>query len=208
MSDQNDSRSQPADHGGDHVFPESLFAFGREGEMERTARISDDGAYRYYLTRRWGPKAGYVVWVMLNPSTADGLVDDPTIRRCIGFTKGWGYDALAVVNLYALRSTDPKALLTHPSPVGHENHQHVKRWLNGADLAVAAWGAFTVPKHVERSDWQGRLARPSIESYCRDYGTPLRCLGTTKSGDPRHPLYVRGDVALQPYGPWEVADAR
>jgi len=160
----------------------------------RGATISDDGFYRYDLTRRWGLGAG-VTWVMLNPGTADAEQDNATVRRCMKFTRAWEYDCLVVVNLYAYRATDPKVLLTASDPLGPENMEIIRRRVQTSKLVIAAWGGFAEKVSFER-------ARPSIASIARRYGVPLACLGRTKSGAPRHPLYVRGDKALEPYGPW------
>lgn len=163
--------------------------------MERDAVLSDCSVYRYSLTRSWGG-GPYALWVMLNPSTADASQDDPTIRRCIGFTKSWGYRKLIVVNLFALRATDPAELLRHPSPHGPENVQTIRRHLVTAHVVVAAWGAH---RAVERRN------APSLVRLAEDQGKQVLCLGTTKAGAPRHPLYVKGDQRLVPWEPWEVA---
>lgn len=155
------------------------------------ARITPDGQYRYFLTRYWGQilsPVQRVTFVMLNPSTADATVDDPTIRRCIGFAKAWGYDGLAVVNLFAFRATKPKDLLTAPDPVGPENDRTVGFWATRADVVVAAWGA-SYPKAYK--PYVDRMAR----SLRQDYGAKV--LGLTANGDPRHPLYMHGDTRPQ-----------
>lgn len=113
---------------------------------------------------------------MLNPSTADGSVDDPTIRRCISFAKVWGFEALRVVNLFALRSTNPQALLTASDPVGPDNQVYLDKAFAECSLVVAAWGAHAAAKR--RGD---ALIRQFPE---------CRVLGKTKSGAPRHPLYL------------------
>ena len=154
------------------------------------ATISADQTYRYELGRSWsdGPLD---VWIMLNPSTATADVDDPTIRRCIGFSRGWGAGALAVVNLFALRSTDPKALLRHPDPIGPVNDEYIAEAASLADVeggrVIAAWGA-----HVMAAE-RGRQVRRVAGG--------LLALGMTKAGAPRHPLYVRGDAELSPWTP-------
>jgi hypothetical protein len=104
------------------------------------AELSPCRRYRYRLWRRWsdGPVVNFV---MLNPSTADAEQDDPTVRRCVGFAKSWGAGGLVVTNLYALRSTDPKALWTADDPVGPENAFHLGSGALGADTVVCAWGA-------------------------------------------------------------------
>lgn len=157
--------------------------------MTGEATIDPSGVYRYHLTRRWGeePPLGFV---MLNPSTADATADDPTIRRCIGFAKREGLGGIRVVNLYALRATDPDELWRHPDPFGPANAQHIRaavaeaRW-NSTPLIVA-WGAKAKPGRVA-------VVMPLLA------GADLRSLGVTAQGHPRHPLYVRGD---QPLLPW------
>jgi hypothetical protein len=168
--------------------------------MDRSADLSDDAVYRYTLTRRWGTGPS-IPWVMLNPSTADGDVDDPTIRRVVGFTRDAGYGACTVLNLFALRSTDPALLLRHPDPVGPENDLVIKATVRAHTtrppgdpqprFVVAAWGASVDDRHLAaraRAVLDGPLA-----------GVDVRCLGTTRSGQPRHPLYVPVVQPLQPY---------
>lgn len=148
--------------------------------VQRTARISEDEKYRYELSRVWNRSAPTQVWVMLNPSTADAELDDPTIRRCIGFSKRAGYGGITVLNLYALRATSPRDLLGHPDPEGPENISAWREVFEKMDIptAVAAWG---VPPKLR-------------SSQALSISAPIRwkCLGTTKDGHPRHPLYVRG----------------
>jgi hypothetical protein len=173
----------------------------------RDANLSVDGRYRYTLSRRWddqlsltGDRAAPVVWVMLNPSTADHQVDDPTIRRCVGFSRREGYTALTVVNLFALRASDPKELARADDPVGPGNDAAivgaVYEVLTDGGLVIAAWSAHQHPLMVER------IAR--VREIARECATPLRCLGHTKAGHPRHPLYVRGDAPLELLGGADV----
>ena len=140
-----------------------------------------DGDYRYHLTRRWGPKIDTVVWVMLNPSTADADVDDPTIRRCISFSAELGADSLRVVNLYAYRATDPKHLLAVEDPVGPMNNTVIRETLLAARAmrspVIGAWGVNA------RADRVSEFV--TIADECR---VPLHCLCITKSGMPLHPL--------------------
>lgn len=156
----------------------------------KAARISDCGLYRYGLVRRWSDEPA-LRFVMLNPSTADAKLDDPTIRRCIGFAKREGYGALIVLNLYAYRATDPKALLSCGDPVGPGNDNmlraHLRSSVGVGRPVIAAWGANA------KADRVGQVL-----DLCP--GVDWRCLGTTKDGHPRHPLYVRGDQALVPFG--------
>lgn len=170
--------------------------------MRRFAHV--DGPYRYLLQRDWwqrdnprGP-IDLVTFVMLNPSTADGQVDDPTIRRCIGFARREGAQRLTVVNLYALRATDPGELSAHPDPVGIGNDALLADVARDHDRfrTVVAWGA-----HKMATAERIRILADAATTA----GTTLWCLGTTKSGAPRHPLYVKAD---QPLVPWLLAARR
>lgn len=159
--------------------------------FDSTALLSPDGLYRYSLTRTWGARGGAVAtFVMLNPSTADAAIDDPTIVRCRNFAKSWGCQGLRVVNLYALRSTDPKGLWLAPDPVGPDNDEWLRSYASDAAVhgwpLVAAWGANAKPARVARV-----LALPGMGDLC--------ALGVTKSGAPRHPLYLQSDTALAPW---------
>lgn len=156
-----------------------------------TAWFSQDRAYRYLLTRRWGAPHRWMTFIMLNPSTADAFADDPTIRRCTGFAKREGCGGLDVVNLFALRATDPRHLRTSPDPVGPDNDEFITGHCQGA-LVVAAWGTGGTLKGRDRA-----VARLFAEA-----GADVRCLGVTGAGHPRHPLYVRADAPLIP---WEAS---
>jgi hypothetical protein len=147
--------------------------------VKRDAIISDCGRYRYALSRQWSEAPGVATFIMLNPSTADARVDDPTVKRCIGFAQAWGMGRLHVLNLYALRSTDPKGLWVVDDPVGPENDRHIAAH---AQLAaetgwplVAAWGANARPDRVAHV-----LRFPGMVA--------LTALGVTNSGSPKHPL--------------------
>lgn len=137
-------------------------------------------AYRYSLWREWIGGDGYVMFVGLNPSTADEKNDDPTIRRCVGFAQAWGFSALCMANLFAFRATDPKVMMQAADPVGPENDRWLRTLSDGASLVVAAWG--TDGSHLGRD-----------RVVCDVIGA-MDCLGFTKAGHPRHPLYVRSDV--------------
>lgn len=157
-----------------------------ELEASSAALLSDDGLYRYWLTRRWaeGPRA---LFVMLNPSTADAQVDDPTIRRCVGFAKGCGCGSLVVVNLYAYRATSPADMLAAADPVGPECDRWIESWAERVDgPRVVAWGANARPARVAEFRY---LTQPH----------EFDALGVTKDGQPRHPLYLRADSQLQPW---------
>lgn len=163
------------------------------GVAMSSATISADGLYRYDLSRRWddGPRA---CWVMLNPSTADAALDDPTIRRCIGFSRAAGMGALVVVNLYAYRATNPAELSNVADPGGPENPGALAWHTSRAAIVIAAWGAHAAAAAAPN--------RWGLFSHMADAGRRLWCLGTTRSGAPRHPLYVAGATPLQPYEPF------
>lgn len=157
------------------------------------AVMSGDGLYRYHLSRRWGdggPCARIATFVMLNPSTADASLNDPTITRCINFARSWDCEGLAVVNLYAFRATDPKGLWRTSDPVGPRNDDYLTDTAMRAKLLdgpiIGAWGANAKPDRVAEV-----LALPHMDR--------LSCLGTTKAGAPRHPLYLKGDTLPTPW---------
>jgi hypothetical protein len=157
------------------------------GDTSAGATFSHDRIYRYSLWRTWDLQKGRVLWIMLNPSTADEVELDPTVRRCIGFAKAWGYGGIEVCNIFALRSTDPKVLYSHPDPVGPDNDDAIT---NSADAArvVAAWGV------------HGALRGRGAElAKMFDGVVNLECLGVTKDRHPKHPLYVSGATELRPY---------
>lgn len=154
-----------------------------------TAHISDCGQYRYELTRDLPGTDAPLVFVMLNPSTADASVDDPTIRRCIGFAMRENAQRLIVVNLYAYRATDPRQLRVVRDPHGPENEATLRRHAVRSQRIVCAWGA-SVPN-------PGYAIRTA--NGLRHYGAKLYCLGRTQNGSPRHPLYVHSDAPLKPF---------
>ena len=128
--------------------------------MDDSAVVSQCGAYRWHLTRLVDNnifQGGRLLFVMLNPSTADAETDDPTLRRCIGYSRAWGYGGLAVVNLFGLRTTDPRELRRHADPVGRRNDDYVLAAIRSVDVfparagmnrppAPAAGGAGGVPR--------------------------------------------------------------
>lgn len=162
----------------------------RVGGIGKTAAISDCGRYRWWLHRSWSffDEKGFYVrgkgtccFVMLNPSTADGIQDDPTIRRCMRFAQDWGYDTLNVRNLFPFRATDPRELLRAADVTGGQRGDTELLTAMTNDLVIVAWGAF-VPFDRDLA------AMKLFECFP---GKPIHCLGLTKQGRPRHPLYVR-----------------
>lgn len=153
---------------------------------DATAVFSPDRTYRYALTRTWDDSHPPVVWIMLNPSTADAFKVDPTIRRCSRFSRSWGAGGLVVLNLFALRSTDPRNLRRHPDPVGPDNDLVIARHLfDIANPVICAWGThggLHARDHQVMALLQARHVHPL-------------CLGATNGGAPRHPLYVPNGTA-------------
>lgn len=155
-----------------------------------SATISDCGQYRYTLHRTLESPLRWVkpcLFIMLNPSTADAELDDPTIRRCLSFANREGCTKLTVVNLFALRSTDPTKLLVHEDSVGPDNDRHIKEQVekhqNG--LIIAAWGSHkSISKRVSQ-------VIPLLKN--------AYCLGTNKDGAPKHPLYLLNSKPLVRY---------
>ncbi len=146
-----------------------------------------EGPYRYTLLRQISDARGRVLFIMLNPSTADAIQDDPTIRRCVGFARDWGFGQLEVCNLFAFRSTDPRALTAAADPVGPRNDAAIRRAVKRSDLVVTAWGA------------EGGRSRRAAEVSAMLAPKTAFCLGRTLAGAPRHPLYVARRTALVPF---------
>lgn len=153
--------------------------FADAGNMVRDALLSDCGRYRWWLTRQWSDEGPWCCWIMLNPSTADASIDDPTIRRCIAFSRSWGCAGMAVVNLFAFRATDPRQLMKASDPVGEHGNVYIDHWARATTgPTVAAWGNWGAMNN------RGRNVALMLEVL----GHRLHCLGTTKDGHPKHPL--------------------
>lgn len=158
----------------------SLFDTG----TRRGAYLSADQQYRYRLWRIWSKTAPPDVWIMLNPSTADADMDDPTIRRCMGFSRGWGSGGILVLNLFAYRSPDPKQLASAPDPIGPENDVILRQECQARHDAriICAWGS-----HITAGiGGRGHVVKTLIQAL----GIQVYCLGVTQAGYPKHPLYI------------------
>lgn len=159
------------------------------------AILSPCGKYRYHLMREWNATLPRTLFVMLNPSTADASLDDPTIRRCMGFARSWGSGGIEVVNLFALRATDPEALWDHLScREDGINHDYVRGAVDRVlamrgGVIVAAWGAHATAEHS------------IVQNFLRSVpvGTRVMCLGKTRKGAPKHPLYLAANTALETF---------
>lgn len=153
------------------------------------AELSEDRVYRYTLHRIWNPLKRPAVFIGLNPSTADETEDDPTITRCINYAKAWGCGGLFMLNIFAYRATDPKTMKDTSRPVGPRNDYWLLRVTEANGIIIAAWGNHG--KYLERD-----LAVRELLFHKDIY-----CLGTTKTNQPKHPLYLRAN--LKPVLYWE-----
>lgn len=158
--------------------------------LERDAVISDCGKYRYLLRRTWDHSKPRCLYVMLNPSTADAEVDDATIRSCIRLAKGMGYGSFEVVNIFGLRATDPAELAKADDPLGPLNERIVSAAIDRCDIVILAWGAHQMA---------ARKATFLI-GHIRARKPAVYCLGKTKAGAPKHPLYIKSGTPLEAYG--------
>ena len=150
--------------------------------INKTANFSSCHKYRYSLSRIWDKKKKFVLFIGLNPSTADEDMDDPTIRRCSGYAQNWGYGGFMMVNLFAYRTTFPSNLKKVKCPIGIENDKYILKLSKKADITVAAWGD---NGNLYNRDKQVLSLVPN-----------LVCLKINKSGQPAHPLYLKKDLKV------------
>lgn len=158
-------------------------------EQNAYAEFSECGRYRYDLCRMLGDSSKIerrIAFIGLNPSTADATTDDPTVRRCWRFAKQWGFHTFHMLNLFGFRATDPADMKSEPEPIGAGNDEAIESICSISGVIVCAWGVHG--QHMGRDLQVIRALRP--------YAKRVRCLGTTKDGFPRHPLYLRNDAAL------------
>jgi len=151
-----------------------------KGDAPSVAIYSDCESYRYSLTRIWDDTAPRVLFVMLNPSTATEVQNDPTVERCERRARTLGYGAFCVCNIFAYRATDPKKMRTQTDPVGPENDAAITDAALWANDIVCAWG--THGAHLDRG--------PIVERMLRHQPIPLTHLGLSIAGHPKHPLYI------------------
>ncbi|WP_237265286.1 DUF1643 domain-containing protein [Thermoplasma sp. Kam2015] len=150
------------------------------------AEFSPDGRYRYTLWRIWDPKKPVVLFLLLNPSTADEFRLDPTLTRCRNYAKKWGYGGMLVGNIFALRSTDPRDLYRAEDPVGPENDRKILEMIGKAETTVVGWGS------------HGKLMGRG-EAVLRMVPHPF-ALGLNSDGTPKHPLYLPGSAVPKEIG--------
>ena len=151
-----------------------------KGDAPSTAVYSDCERYRYSLTRVWAPKGRRVLFVMLNPSTATEVQNDPTVERCERRARHLGYGAFRVTNIFAWRATDPRDMRAAADPVGPDNDAALRQGADWADAIIAAWGVHGA--HLGRG--------PAVADMLRGGRIPLFHLGLSRDGHPRHPLYL------------------
>ncbi|SIO47903.1 hypothetical protein SAMN05444722_2471 [Rhodovulum sp. ES.010] len=152
----------------------------QKGDAASEAVYSDCQAYRYLLTRVWNPAGPKALFVMLNPSTATELQNDPTVERCERRARTLGFGAFRVTNIFAYRATNPKVMRAASDPVGPDNDAAIRDSAPWADRIICAWGAHGA--HLGRG--------PTVETLLRSTGRPLYHLGLTQGGHPKHPLYI------------------
>ncbi len=149
--------------------------------MDKGANFSECEKYRYSLWRIWDDSKNNALFIGLNPSTADAEIDDPTIRRCINYAKGWGYGGLYMANLFAYRATDPKVMKKALDPVGPYNNSYLIELADQCGIVVCAWG------NHGRFKNQDRRVKHLIPKM-------LHCLEKSKHGNPKHPLYLKKNL--------------
>lgn len=151
-----------------------------KGDAESRAIYSPCESYRYLLWRHWGPGQRRLGFVMLNPSTATELQNDPTVERCERRARALGFDGFSVANIFAYRATDPKVMRAAPDPVGPGNDAAIAELAAEVDVLVCAWGSHGA--HLGRG--------ATVTQNLRGLGRSLHHLGLTTNGAPKHPLYI------------------
>jgi hypothetical protein len=155
-----------------------------------SASISADGKYRYSLTRCWNSALPMCCWICLNPSTADEHKDDPTVRKIVGFSARLLYGGFHLFNLFAFRATTPRDMYRAVDPIGPDNSPiwiAAETRILSPDPVIVAWGSLR------------NTFRPRASAVLSELSNP-RCLGTTATGDPRHPLMIAYSTVLRPFG--------
>ncbi len=169
---------------------------GRGKSVKRSANFSPCRTWRYTLHRSWADKPlfgpvspGIVMFIGLNPSTADEVTNDPTVRRCIGFARAWGYSSFIMTNIFAFRATYPRDMKAAHDPVGPDNDKWLIECAREAALVVAAWG----------NDGAYRDRSRQVVEMMEGAGVQLMCLRMTKAGEAEHPLYLPGKLRPTPF---------
>ena len=152
--------------------------------MIKDAHISECGKYRYSLSRVWNDSKPIILFIGLNPSTADDREDDPTLKKCINYAKSWGFGSLIMANLFAYRATLPSDLKLAKDPIGIENDGTLKKLIESVETVIVAWG--NDGSFMDRDKEVLKLVE-----------NPM-CLNINKSGKPSHPLYQKNNINPKP----------
>lgn len=155
--------------------------------MESKAKLSACRNYRYVLSRSWDNSKEKVMFICLNPSSADEIEDDKTVRKCINYAKLWNYGGIYLTNLFAYRTTDVRNLFTVDNPLGIENDKYILDIANKVNTIIVAWGNSGV--YLNRSSEVLKL----LENY------KLYCLDINKTKEPAHPLYQKNNLLIKKY---------
>ena len=148
--------------------------------MKKDEILSEDRKYRYVLSRIWDESKPLVVIIGLNPSTADEKDDDNTIKKCINFSKNWGYGGLYMLNLFAFRATAPSDMFNASSPIGEENSKYIEKYSKLSDKVICAWG--------NNGNFKNRSKEVLLNIENKFY------LKLNKTGEPAHPLYLNKNL--------------
>lgn len=167
----------------------SIQSSKKDNNMIKSALLSDCQKYRYSLTRIWDESLPKIMFIMLNPSTADGTQDDPTIRRCISFAKQYGYGGLYVCNIFAYRATNPKELLKIHNPFGDQNIFITRQLADEVETIVCAWGNKEIINKLLKGNEPYLLLQ-----YCTN---KLHYIDISKDGIPKHPLYLKSSLKIK-----------
>ncbi len=169
-----------------------IIANKQDSNIKGTASFSPCNLFRYKLTRDWfneGEKRNNLLFIMLNPSTADAEVFDPTVRRCFGYAQDWGFNSMSVANIFAYRATDPKDMLNARDNgvniVGNDNNKAIIELSTEANRIVCAWGSHK---------WSKERSNEVLNILRQQNLTEVYCLKKSKDGSPCHPLYLKKDL--------------
>lgn len=179
--------------GTENSFGDFRFTKKELSKVKRNAYISNCGNYRYWLTRIWDENLPRVIYVLLNPSTADHTIDDPTVRRCMGFAKGWGYGSIEIVNLFAYRAGNFEELKRkirqdgEPAAIGPENDYYIEAALVLKEIETPKGGLVVVAWGNNAKDFEVRCSNV-LEIL---EGREVKCFGITSKNHPGHPLYLK-----------------
>ncbi|MEM1218258.1 MAG: DUF1643 domain-containing protein [Bacteroidota bacterium] len=150
----------------------------------RSVEISYCGKYRYMLGRTWDDQKDRLMYVGLNPSTADALQEDPTIRKCLHFAHQEGFGGFDILNIYAYRTPHPKELFKMQDPIGPKNSSFLKKYMERSSKVVLMWGT---EAHQHEA----------VQAFLTNHSGPWYCFGENKDGSPRHVLYIAGHERIR-----------